>query len=218
MAYGAYKFFTFVIFLFAYPLLRLYSILPCRHSQSMAERLGVFPKRPAQKRNSRPLVWMHAVSVGEAGSAIAIIKSLKKESPETSFILSTATFYGHQFAKERINSQAACIYAPIDFPFSVKSALNAFKPNALVCLETEIWPNFLVAAKRMGIRTAIVNGRISSRSVKRYLKIRPLVKEALRHVDAFSMIREEDSKRIKKMLTGLNQGCINIFCQHGSIC
>ncbi len=165
----------------------------------MAQRLGAFPGKFGQKEKRRPLVWMHAASVGEAGSAIAIIKSLNKGSPGISFVLSATTFYGHKFAKERLDCEAICVYAPIDFPFSVKRALTAFKPDALVCLETEIWPNFLIEAKRMGMRTAIVNGRISSRSIKRYLKIRPLVKHALRHVDVFSMIREEDSERIKKL-------------------
>jgi len=165
----------------------------------MAERLGVFTKEFERKKGLHPKVWIHAVSVGEAGSAAAIIEALKKRSPGISVILSTATFYGHKFAEERVGSDAICVYSPIDFPFSVKRALRFFEPEALVCLETEIWPNFLIAAKRMGIRTAIVNGRISARSMKRYLKIRPLIRETLRHVDSFSMIREEDSKRIEKL-------------------
>jgi len=77
--------------------------------------------------------------------------------------------------------------------------LSTIKPDVLVCLETEIWPNWLTEAYRMGVKTAIVNGRISVRSIKGYLKIRPLIRDALKHVKAFSMIGEADAQRIRML-------------------
>jgi len=199
LAYVAYRFFSSLIFLLAYPFLRLYSAGSWKHSESMAQRLGRFPTSVRREQRGDPCVWMHAVSVGEAGAALSIIKSLKKRRPNASIILSVTTFYGHKFATERLDSDVRCIYAPIDFPVSVKNALTAFKPDALVCLETEIWPNLLVGAKRMGIRTGIVNGRISERSIKGYLKIRSLMAHTLSHVDVLSMIQNDDFQRMRRL-------------------
>jgi len=145
---------------------------------------------------------MHAVSVGEVNSAIAIIESLKALMPDCAVILSTTTEHGQAFAKNKLNAgdrqpMATCIYAPVDFILATRKALSILKPDVLVCLETEIWPNWLVEAHRLGIKTALVNGRISVRTIKGYLKIRPLMKATLNLVDAFSMINEADAHRIE---------------------
>lgn len=145
---------------------------------------------------------MHAVSVGEVTSAIAIIKSIKALMPNCAIILSTTTEHGQAFAENKLNAgnrrpMATCIYAPVDFILSARKALSILKPDVLVCLETEIWPNWLVEAHRVGIKTALVNGRISVRTIKSYLKIRPLMKAALNLVDAFSMINKADAHRIE---------------------
>jgi 3-deoxy-D-manno-octulosonic-acid transferase len=81
----------------------------------------------------------------------------------------------------------------------VTSALRQIKPDLLVCLETELWPNWLMVARHMGIKTAIVNGRISERAIKRYRMIRPLMKAVLGGMDAFSMIQEADARRIREI-------------------
>jgi 3-deoxy-D-manno-octulosonic-acid transferase len=202
MAYAAYRALTSLAFFLSWPFLRLYSLLRLRSSPAMGQRLGVLngilrPRLP--KTSPGPRVWIHAVSVGEAGSALAIIRSLKEIIPEADVILSVSTFYGHEFAKERLEPGATLIYPPLDFPRSVRRALKAVAPDALVCLETEIWPNFLTVAKAMGIRTAIVNGRISERSVGGYLKVRPLIRRVLDQVDVLSMIGQGDSDRIKRL-------------------
>jgi 3-deoxy-D-manno-octulosonic-acid transferase len=140
---------------------------------------------------------MHAASVGEVSAAAAIIASLGRLMPDSAVILSTTTEHGLAFAQKKLGTKATCIFAPVDFIVSVRKALSTLRPDILVCLETEIWPNWLMECYRMGIRTALVNGRISVRSIKGYVRIRPLIKETLKHVRAFSMIREGDAKRIK---------------------
>jgi len=102
---------------------------------------------------------MHAVSVGEVTSAIAIIKSLKVLMPDCAVILSTTTEHGQAFAKNKLSAGnrrpiATCIYAPVDFILSARKALFLLKPDVLVCLETEIWPNWLVEAHRLGIQNS----------------------------------------------------------------
>ncbi|VEN75060.1 conserved hypothetical protein [Candidatus Desulfarcum epimagneticum] len=202
LAYAAYRALTSLAFFLSWPFLRLHSLLWLRSSPAMAQRLGVLdgilrPRLP--KASPRPRIWVHAVSVGEAGSALAIIRSLEEIIPDVDVVLSVSTFYGHGFARERLGPGAALIYPPLDFPRSVRRALKTVAPDVLVCLETEIWPNFLTAAKAMGIRTAIVNGRISERSVGGYLKIRPLIRRVLDQVDVLSMISQGDCDRIKQL-------------------
>jgi len=140
---------------------------------------------------------MHASSVGEAGAAISIVNSFLSSHPKAMIIFSTSTRHGNAIAEQQLNRKASiCIYAPLDFVYVVKRALNFFKPDIMVFFETEIWPNWLYEANRMGIKTVMVNGRISVRSINSYLKIRSLTRTVLVKMNAFSMISEEDAKRI----------------------
>jgi 3-deoxy-D-manno-octulosonic-acid transferase len=142
---------------------------------------------------------MHAVSLGEIGVAVSVIKALRRIMPGCSILLSTTTPHGREFAEETLGGDVPVVFGPIDFVGSVRKALSTVRPDALVLLETEIWPAWLKEAHRLGIKTALVNGRISSRSIGRYMKWRPLFKEVLKDVDAFSMIMEQDAVRIRAM-------------------
>lgn len=202
IAYTAYKFLSTSLFLLLFPPFWFYSRITGRYSQSISQRIGLYPDRLVRTISGSPRIWIHAVSVGEVSSAIAIIESLKALMPDCAVILSTTTEYGQAFAKNKLSAHerrpmATCIYAPVDFILSARKALSILKPDVLVCLETEIWPNWLVEAHRLGIKTALVNGRISVRTIKGYLKIRPLMKATLNLVDAFSMINKADAHRIE---------------------
>jgi len=199
LAYRAYNFVSSGIFLLFFPPFWLYTRLTGRYRKNFNQRLGLYPEKLVDKIAGSPRIWLHAASVGEVSAAAAIAESLFLLMPDCAIILSTTTEHGQAFAKDKLGSTATCIYAPVDFVASVRKAFLTLKPDILVCLETEIWPNWLLEAYGMGIKTAIVNGRISVRSIKGYLKIRPLIKATLEHVGVFSMIRAEDAARIKMM-------------------
>ena len=199
LAYRVYSFLSSIIFVAFFPPFWLYTRLSGRYSDNLNQRLGIYPDELVEGIAGSPRIWIHAVSVGEVSAAMAVIESLFLLMPDCTVILSTTTEHGQAFAKDKLGSRTVCIYAPVDFVISVRKALAALEPDVLVCLETEIWPNWLLAAQRMGIKTALVNGRISVRSIKGYLKIRPLIKATLKHVGAFSMIRQADAKRIEMM-------------------
>jgi len=199
LAYKAYNFLSSGIFLLLFPPFWLYTRLSGRYGKNLNQRLGLYPKKLVDEIAGSPRIWMHAASVGEVSAAAAIIDSLFMLMPDCAVILSTTTEHGQAFARDKLGSTVTCIYAPVDFVASVRKAFLTLKPDILICLETEIWPNWLLEAYRMGIKTALVNGRISVRSIKGYLKIRPLIKAALEHVGVFSMIRKEDAGRIKMM-------------------
>ena len=183
------------LFLFALPFALLYTKLTGHYRGSIAQRIGIYPPLNLPVARS-PRIWFHAVSMGEVNAAVPIIEAVQAMAPRCTFILSTTTEHGYEHAKTRLPANVVCIYAPIDFILSVTIALRQIKPDLLACLETELWPNWLLVAHHMGIKTAIVNGRISARAIKRYRMIRPLMKEVLGSMNVFSMIQEIDAQRI----------------------
>lgn len=199
LAYFIYMLFSTALFLFFAPVYIISSALGGRFGKRARQRLGFYPKSIIAGINGSPRIWLHAVSVGEVGAAVEIVKALRVEMPDCAIVLSTATGAGQRVAREKLSETATCIYAPLDFIPSVRIALTSIRPDVLVLLETEIWPNWLVQSCRRGIRTALVNGRISVRSIGRYLKIRPLMRAALAHIEVFSMISPADAQRIKSI-------------------
>lgn len=196
IVYKAYNFLITGFFFVFSPPFWLYTRITGRYRDGIHQRLGFYPKSLVGCISGSPKIWLHAASVGEVSAAVAIIESLKRLIPHCAIILSTTTEHGQTSARDKLQSKATCVYAPIDFIVSVRKALSTIRPDILVCLETEIWPNWLFEARRMGVRLALVNGRISVRSIKGYLKIRGLIREALRQVESFSMIREADAQRL----------------------
>jgi len=179
-----------------------------KYLSNLGERLGFsFPDLEKLPKERSGAIWLHAVSVGEALSSVALAKQLKERYPQRLLIVSTTTITGHAIAKERMPFADAVIYFPLDWTFCVKKALAAVRPALVIVLETEIWPNFLREAGHGGVPVVFVSGRISDRSFARYQKwmrlvgfyLRPLMKNALGHASAFLMQSEKDSERIREL-------------------
>ncbi|MCJ7687345.1 MAG: 3-deoxy-D-manno-octulosonic acid transferase [Desulfobacteraceae bacterium] len=197
--YWIYMVFTSGLFLVLLPFFLLYTRLTGRHSHHLRERLGFIPQEAIQRLTGRPRIWIHAASLGEIKVAGSIIGALRHIIPGCSIIISSMTEHGRNLAREMFGDEIPVVYAPIDLVGSVRKALSLFRPDAMIFLETEIWPAWLFEARRMGIKTALINGRISVRSIDGYLKLRPFFKEVLKNLDLFSMILEEDAARIRSM-------------------
>jgi 3-deoxy-D-manno-octulosonic-acid transferase len=187
------------LFVLLFPFFLLYTRLTGRYSHHLRERLGFIPLEAVQRLTGRPRIWIHAVSLGEVKVAGSIIRALRHIMPACSIIISSMTEHGRNLAREMFGEEIPVVYAPIDLVGSVRKALSLFRPDAMIFLETEIWPAWLFEARRMGIKTALINGRISVRSIDGYLKLRPFFKEVLKNLDLFSMILEEDGARIRSM-------------------
>lgn len=170
-----------------------------KYRAGLFQRLG-FISRPAREELSgRRVIWIHAVSVGEVQAAMPLIKELRAKLPDRSVLLSTTTMTGNAIAVEKAGGMATVIYFPLDFPWAVRRALRAFKPEVVAIVETEIWPNFLKAARRQGVPVVIVNGRISDRSFGGYLKLRPILRGILECIDVFCMQTGADAGRVERM-------------------
>ena len=113
-------------------------------------------------------VWIHAVSVGEVQVAGQLMREWRRAEPGVRFCFSTTSSTGWKMASREVTERDALIYNPLDFPNFVKSALRTIRPRALVLTESEIWPNFIRAAKRHGVPVFLVNARVSDRSAPRY--------------------------------------------------
>jgi 3-deoxy-D-manno-octulosonic-acid transferase len=163
------------------------------------QRLGIYPPGLKQRFRGRPRLWLHAVSVGEVGAAVAVLKHLATHLTAGQVALSVATEQGFERAQDLAGQMASCFFAPIDVGWSNRRAMAMIRPNALILLETEIWPNLIIKARRAGVPVAIVNGRISVRTIKSYRKIKSLMRHTLSHVDRFSMISEQDAERIESI-------------------
>ena len=113
-------------------------------------------------------VWVHAVSVGEVQVAGQLMREWRRAEPGVRFCFSTTSSTGWKMAEREVAEGDVLIYNPLDFPTFAKAALNMVKPRAVVLVESEIWPNFIRAAKRRGVPVYLVNARVSDRSAPRY--------------------------------------------------
>jgi 3-deoxy-D-manno-octulosonic-acid transferase len=161
---------------------------------NFSERMGRLPV--SFNLDGDESIWIHAVSVGEALTARALIADLRERYPALRIFLSTTTLTGQQIARTRIQDVDAVFFFPFDLPFIVNRTLGLVRPRLFVMMETEIWPNLLRACRRRGIKTMLVNGRISSRSYPRYKLVRPFFRAVLQDVDRFCMQSDESARRI----------------------
>src|ERR1041385_3591923 len=161
---------------------------------TLRQRLGFLPI--TFNIDAEESIWIHAVSVGEALTARALAADLRTRYPHLRLFLSTTTIAGQQVAKRSLQHVDAVFYFPFDWAFIVRRTLNLVKPRVFVMMETEIWPNLLRACRQRGVKTILVNGRISSRSYPRYRLARPFIRRVLAHIDRFCMQSEESARRV----------------------
>lgn len=170
-----------------------------RHGKYVAgfrERLGLL----TPLKNQRPVIWLHCVSVGEAQAARPLVQALKRDFPDHSVVVSTITVTGQQVAREVFKDSAERVfYFPFDWGFTVARSLERINPLVVLLMETELWPGFLRQCAQRGIPVALVNGRISERSCRRYQAIKPFISRVLRLLKLAVMQTDEDAARLKKL-------------------
>ncbi|HET6516173.1 MAG TPA: 3-deoxy-D-manno-octulosonic acid transferase [Thermodesulfovibrionales bacterium] len=151
-----------------------------------------------------PLLWIHAVSVGETLSAVPFIKEIKGRYPSIRVVLSTITDTGQAVARERLAGVADAVYLPFDLSFCIKPLFRKIRPSAFIVIETELWPNIFRVSKKMGIPLLVMNGRLSEKSFRGYMRIRFFMKAVLECVDLFCMQEKAYAERITAL--GADEG------------
>ncbi len=141
-------------------------------------------------------IWVHAVSVGEMLVALRFVEEWRVNEADARFVLSTNTSTGHALAQERKDSRDVLIYYPVDFPLYVRRALTLIQPRALILVENEMWPNMVRTSHRRKIPVYLINGRISDRSFRGYMKARWFVSRMLPLVKTLYVQSADDSQRL----------------------
>ena len=170
-----------------------------RHNKyvgSLRQRLGYLPV--SFNLDADESIWVHAVSVGEVLAARPIVAGLRERYPYLRVFLSTTTRSGQMLARRRSDADAV-FYLPLDWTFAIRRTMDVVKPKLFVMVETEIWPNLLRECRRRGVRTALVNGRLSYRSFPRYRIVGPFMRRVLDDVDRFCVQGEETARRLARL-------------------
>jgi 3-deoxy-D-manno-octulosonic-acid transferase len=192
--YLFYSLLTVVFFALTWPYFLYQSFRHGKYVINLPERLGILPV--SLNLDREPSIWIQAVSVGETLVARAIAADLKAAYPNLKLFISTTTITGQQVARRQIPAADGVFYFPIDLPFIVRRTLDVVQPRLFVMMETEIWPNLLRECRRRGIRTAVVNGRISAKSYPRYRLGRPVFRRVFALIDRFCVQGEESKARL----------------------
>src|SRR6476619_5186732 len=166
-----------------------------KYVTGLRQRLGSVP--PV---NGKPVIWLHCVSVGETQAARPLAQRVKQEFPHHALVVSTITLTGQKLARDVFQTQAESVfYFPFDWRWSVRRALKTINPAAVLIMETELWPNFLRECKTQRIPVALVNGRISRQSFRRYKLIRFFLRRVLSCLSLAVMQSETDAARLREL-------------------
>jgi len=193
-----------------YPLLGAYTLWR-RYGQkkSAASFAGQWGGVPSEVRaklqeagKNAPVIWLHAVSVGEQMAARPLAQALKAEIPHCRIGLSVTTDTGFQTAQSTLaaGDVDAIFYFPLDLPFAAKRALRVVQPDVFLAVETELWPNFLHAARAQGVLCYLVNGRVSDNLAKRAVKTPWLWRWMVANLNGMLMRGEFDAARMREIV------------------
>jgi 3-deoxy-D-manno-octulosonic-acid transferase len=171
-----------------------------KYREGIAERLGWIRAGliPEQRGAPTPLIWLHAVSVGEVLAVSRLVGELDRAFPHYRLVISTTTRTGQGLARERFGVNRV-FYCPLDLPWAVRTYLRALQPKMLVLAETEFWPNLLKGCFRRRIPVAVVNARISDRSWPRYQMLGGLWRPILGKLSRVLAQSETDAERLRAL-------------------
>ena len=192
--YLLYSVATLVVLVALSPYFVYHALRHKKYVGSLGQRLGYLPV--TLNLDGDASIWIHAVSVGEVLSTRPLIAELRKRYPSLRLFLSTTTRSGQQLARRSITDVDGIFYFPFDWSFTVRRTLSIVQPQLFVMVENEIWPILLRECRRRGIKTVVVNGRISRRSFPRYRLIRPFFRRVLTDIDRFCVQGEETAGRL----------------------
>jgi len=171
------------------------------YREHVTERFGYY-----LPHTDRPLIWVHAVSVGETRAAEPLIRALRARYPQHGVLLTHMTPTGRETGEAIFGGDVIRCYLPYDFPGAVAKFLDHFRPQAGALMETELWPNLIHACRARGVPLYLVNARLSGKSFARYQRFARLAHESLGQLAAIAAQSEDDARR----LTALGAGSVRV--------
>ncbi|HWH69726.1 MAG TPA: 3-deoxy-D-manno-octulosonic acid transferase [Candidatus Sulfotelmatobacter sp.] len=167
--------------------------------QGFAQRFGCYDAKLKQALTNRHTLWIHAVSVGEVNICTQLIRALEPRMPNLKIVVSTTTTTGMGQLKQKLPNHISKIYYPIDRRAYVSRALNAIRPEAIVLVEAEIWPNFLWRAADLATPLFLVNARLSDRSYRGYCRCGFLFRRLFASFTGVGAQNDADAARLRAL-------------------
>ena len=152
----------------------------------LGERLG----HASAPRPDAPLAWLHAVSVGESVSLLPLVGALAAERPDLALLVTSGTRASAEILARRLPPSALHQYAPVDTPGAVSRFLAHWRPDAGIFVESELWPNLILAAREAGVRLALVSARMTQKSAKGWSSRPAAVRVVL---ESFELVLAQDA-------------------------
>ena len=162
--------------------------------QYVAERFGFYTQSV-----TRPVIWLHAVSVGETRAAKPLVEALLTAYPSHQILLTHITPTGRETSQSLFGERVWRVYLPYDFPFAVRRFLRHFKPQLGLLMETEIWPNLIALSRQNNTPIMLINARLSARSARRYAKLGKLITLTLAQLTHIAAQTADDATRLRQL-------------------
>ena len=181
------------------PVFMIRSIRERGFVERIKQSFGFFPKGALDPVAKKNCIWVHAASVGEIVATSPLIKEFRREFPKSPILVSVVTTSGYEMANRIIKDADSIIYFPLDLPFVSAHVFRKIFPRVFLNVETELWPNFLKAARENHVPVMMVNGRISEKSVKRYKYMFSILNDMIATVKLFAMASPVDAGYVKQL-------------------
>ena len=194
-----------IILLAPFFTLRLFwkSRLNTGYRQRWLERFGIFESSPLQQS-----IWIHAASVGEVQATQQLVKQLHQRFPHNPVVFSTTTPTGAERVKLLYGDDVIHYYFPYDIPLVINRWLKQVNPQKLIMMETEVWPNLLMACQQKQIPAILANGRLSEKSLRGYLRFGHFTQQVFQAIRVVAVQSEDDAERFKQV--GVNPAHMHI--------
>ena len=170
-----------------------------KYRHKFGQRFAIYSRRVRKRLHGGGRTWVHAVSVGEVLIAMKLIRRLREREPERRFVLSTTTSTGFALANEQRSEWLEPIYNPLDFFAFTRQALDLIRPDQIVLVEAEVWPNLVCQARARGVPIALVNARLSPRSESRFRTFRAITAPLFNRLDVICVQEPEDVDRWRSL-------------------
>ena len=206
------RFLYSLVFCFLLPVILMRLLLRARkapaYGERWLERFGIFKAAaaPPAKDQQKDAIWFHTVSVGEFIAAVPLIEQVMAAYPHRPIVITTTTPTGSDQVKKRFASELGKrlthVYLPYDLPWFLGAFLRRARPQLLIILETELWPNLMHSCQQNGTRVLVANARLSAKSAKGYGKLARLSAQMLDNIDCMAVQNASDGQRFLEL--GLN--------------
>ena len=190
-------FYTLILYLLMpYIFLRLLwrARLQPEYLRHVAERFGFYAHR-----SDRPVIWLHAVSVGETRATVSLVEKLRGQYPHHQIVLTHTTPTGRATGEQLYGDRVTRAYLPYDYPFAVRRFLRHFRPQLGMLMETEIWFNLIRGCRKNNIPLLLLNARMSEKSARGYARFGSLTREALQALSGIAAQTEDDAARLSAL-------------------